>query len=94
MKYVWIGYKFEGELIGVFSTAEKAYAYLLDEISDTVVSLNEGYATAIDGRSNREMIALYEKRADELTKTFNELDPYEGEEFGCDVYWAARHKVD
>ena len=94
MAYVWIGYKFDGEFVGVFSTAEKAYSYLLDIISNVILDLNEGYASPIDGRSNHEMMELYEKRASELTKTFEELDPYEGDEFGCDVYWAARYEVD
>ena len=77
MEKVWVAFIDGNSDVGLFSTAEKAYGYLLDILSDN--SLTEDP----DGRR------YWEELAEDLTADYDRGD----EEFGCDYCWAKAEKV-
>ena len=77
MEKVWVAFIDGNSDVGLFSTAEKAYGYLLDILSDN--SLTEDP----DGRWYWDMMAK------DLTADY---DHYK-EEFGCDYCWARAEEV-
>ena len=77
MNKVWVAFIDGNADVGLFSTAEKAYGYLLDRLSDN--------ATTEDADSG----AYWEKMAEDLIADYNRND----EEFGCDFCWARAEEV-
>lgn len=77
MKKVWVVF-IEGNYdVNLFSTAEKAYGYLLDILSDN--SLTE----------DKDRRAYWEKMAKDLTADYDRGD----EDFGCEYCWAKSEEV-
>lgn len=77
MKKVWVVFIDGNSGVDLFSTAEKAYEYLLDRLSDN--SLTEDP----DERK------YWEDLAKDLTADYNRGD----DEFGCDFCWATVQEV-
>ncbi len=77
MSKVWVAYIDGCSDIALFSTAEGAYGYLIDILSDN--------ATTEDADSR----AYWEELAENLTADY---DHYK-EEFGCDYCWARVEEV-
>lgn len=63
----------------LFSTAEKAYSYLLDKLSDLECSAEDG-----------ELKEWYRKQANILTQKYEE----DKTDFGCEFGWAEEREVD
>lgn len=77
MEKVWVASIDGNSDIRLFSTAEKAYGYLLDILSDN--SLTED----ADSR------AYWEMTAEDLTASYDRSN----EEFWCDYCWARAEEV-
>lgn len=77
MEKVWVAYIDGNYDTCLFSTAEKAYEYLLDMLSDN--SLTE------DPNGRR----YWEEQAEDLTADYDR----DKEDFGCEYCWARAEKV-
>lgn len=77
MERVWVAFIDGNCDVALFSTAEKAYEYLLDILSDNATTEDP------DGRK------YWGELAEDLTADYNRGD----EEFGCDYCWAKMEEV-
>lgn len=77
MEKVWVAFIAGNSDVALFSTAEKAYGYLLDILSDN---------SLIEDSVARE---YWEDLAKDLTADYDRGD----EEFGCDYCWAKMEEV-
>ena len=82
MEYVWTVFIEASSDVTLFSTAEKAYSFLMDYISDLEISALE--------REDKEGVLWYQKQGASLTEEFDKWP----EEFGCELGWAQRQEVD
>lgn len=77
MGKVWVTFIDGNCDVALFSTAEKAYEYLLDILSDNATTEDP------DGRK------YWEELAEDLTADYDRDD----EDFGCDYCWAKMEEV-
>lgn len=82
MNYIWVARISGRPDDAYFSTAEKAYGYLIDEISAKVIDANEA--------GNRSDIVYYSEQVLNLNEEFDKDE----EDFGCACGWATKMEVD
>lgn len=82
MNYIWVVRISGRPDDAYFSTAEKAYGYLIDEISAKVIDANEA--------SNRREIVYYSEQVLNLDAEFYKDE----EDFGCAYGYATKMEVD
>ena len=81
MEYVWVVFIEASSDVAIYATAEKAYSFLMDYISDLECSAHE--------RNGADTIKWYQAMGHDLTEEFD----CDQTDFGCELGWAHRQEV-